>query len=195
MVQTKKPEVRAAIVTAARELFRDHGYAASTMSAIAREARTSPANIYVYFDSKLDILFAVYEPWLKSRILRLGESARAIPDPEARLKHVLRAIWHDIPADDNCFANNLIQALAGVAPGETYSRDLLRWAEQQISDLVAEALPPERRALTRGGGLAHLIFMAYDGFAVNHNLNGPSRRIDEIIDLTAALLLGRMPPH
>lgn len=190
MVQTKKPEVRAAIVEAATALFRERGYTFSSVSQIARRANVSPANIYVYFDSKLDILFAVYDPWLRARIERMASEARAIDDPETRLRFILRTVWHDIPGDDNCFANTLIQALSGVSPEDTYSRDLLAWAEGRLEELVVETLPPERRALARGGALARLVFMAFDGFAVNHNLNGPPERIDAIVNTTAALLLG-----
>jgi len=196
MVQTKKPEVRAAIVEAATALFRERGYAFSSMSQIAKRAGVSPANIYVYFGSKLDILFAVYDPWLRARIERMTEEARAIPDAEARLRFVLRTVWNDIPGDDNCFANNLVQALAGVSPEDSYSRELLAWSEARLEALVAETLPPERRWLARDGALARLVFMAFDGFAVNHNLGGPSERIDRIVEVTAALLLGtaRPPP-
>ena len=38
---------------------------------IARTAGISTANVYVYFESKLDILFAVYTPWLEDRLDRL----------------------------------------------------------------------------------------------------------------------------
>ncbi|RBI82942.1 TetR/AcrR family transcriptional regulator [Rhodosalinus halophilus] len=191
MVQRKKPEIRAAIIDAADGLFRKNGYAFTTMSAIARQANTSPANIYVYFDSKLDILLAVYEPWLKARIEMLAEHARQFTEAETRLKVVLKAIWHEIPSDDNCFANNLVQALAVVRSQGALPRNLLRWCESQITEVICEALPEERRHIAEDGHLAHLVFMAYDGFAVHNNLSGPSDRIDDVVELATALILGR----
>lgn len=191
MVQTKKVEVRSAIIDGARTVFLERGYAAASMSEIARHAGVSPANIYVYFGSKLEILFAVYDPWLRARMTRLAREARAIEEDEARLRFILRTLWRDIPADDNGFANNLMQALAGFSPDEQYSRDLLIWCERVLSELVAQCLPPERRRLTEGGSLAHLMFMAFDGFAVNHALGGTNERIDHIVDLAVSMLMGR----
>lgn len=191
MVQTKKPEIRAAIVKAATELFRERGYAFASMSEIARRAKVSPANLYVYFGSKLEILFAVYDPWLRDRIGQMEAEAARIADPAARLRFVLRTLWHDIPGDENCFANNLMQALSGVSAGEGYSRELLVWAEGRIEALIAGCMPPERRPLLRDGALVRLVFMAFDGFAVNHNLLGPSERIDAIVGTVAALLGGQ----
>ena len=62
MAQTKKEDVRAGIVASARQEFEQRGYAASTIRSIAQRAGMSPSNVYVYFDSKLDILFAIYDP-------------------------------------------------------------------------------------------------------------------------------------
>lgn len=191
MVQRKKPEIRAAIIEAADGLFRTNGYAFTTMSAIARKANTSPANIYVYFESKLDILLAVYEPWMKARIERVAEHARQFGDPESRLRFVLKSVWHEIPSDDNCFANNLVQALAAVRPQGAMPRNLLRWCETQITEVLCEALPEERRHIAEDGHLAHLVFMAYDGFAMHNNLSGPSDRIDDVVELATALIMGR----
>ena len=59
MAQTKKKEVRRAILDAAYKVIAERGYADASISEIARLANVSPANVYVYFRSKLDILFAI----------------------------------------------------------------------------------------------------------------------------------------
>ena len=68
MVQRKKPEVREAILAAAFRLFASRGYAATMVADIAREARVSPGNVYIYFRSKLEILYEIYDPLLRARI-------------------------------------------------------------------------------------------------------------------------------
>ena len=81
MAQTKKDDVRGAILTAAFAKFSSKGYSVTTIPAIAAAAGISTANVYRYFPSKLAILYTLYEPWLVERLDRL----------EARLERIRRA--------------------------------------------------------------------------------------------------------
>jgi AcrR family transcriptional regulator len=191
VVQTKKEDVRQSILSAAQTLFEAKGYHGASMTRIAREANVSSANIYVYFASKLDVLFAIYDPWLRARLHRLEAEAQAVPKGRPRVLFILKSLWHDIPAEENCFANNLMQALSTASPDDRYSRDLLRWAEAKVSNIVADALPAGRRKLLEGDSLAHILFMAFDGFAMNHRLHGSSRRIDDSVSKFATILIGQ----
>lgn len=190
MAQVKKKEVYDAVVSSAYALFRDKGYNNTTVAEIARLAGVSTSNVYVYFSSKLQILYAIYDPWLRGRIKTLARDVERLDDPEDRLRFIFCTLWLDIPAENNGFANNLMQALSSAEPEDTYSRDLLLWAEEELTRLIRDSLPADRVALVDGTHLAHVIFMAFDGFAVNYRLKGPSERIDGIVDLMLALLLG-----
>src|SRR5690349_2229183 len=63
MARNKRPqaadEKRAEIVTAARHLFIEDGYDATSMSRLAKEAGVAPNTIYWYFADKDDVLIAV----------------------------------------------------------------------------------------------------------------------------------------
>ena len=63
VARNKRPqaadEKRAEIVGAARRLFIDAGYDATSMSRLAREAGVAPNTIYWYFGDKDDVLIAV----------------------------------------------------------------------------------------------------------------------------------------
>ncbi|MEQ8442667.1 MAG: TetR/AcrR family transcriptional regulator [Alphaproteobacteria bacterium] len=190
MVQTKKEDVRQSILAAARELIEKKGYHGASMVQIAKAAGMSPANIYVYFSSKLDVLFAIYDPWLRARLIQLQKDVKSIPDRSERLRFILRTLWNDIPSEENCFANNLMQALSTATPSDEYSRDLLHWSERKISEMISDALPDDRKYLMADRSLTHVVFMAFDGFAMNHKLNGPSKRIDQSLDLMVELLTG-----
>jgi len=92
MVQRKKPEVREAILAAAFRLFARRGYAATMVADIAREAGVSPGNVYIYFRSKLEILYAIYDPWLRARIeadrkLEPAELAKLFPETLGKNLH------------------------------------------------------------------------------------------------------------
>src|SRR5688572_19047972 len=81
MAQVKKEAVREAILAAALRLFRKQGYIETTLSAIAAAAKTSRANIYVYFPSKFALFYAVFDPWLQERLAVLERELARIADP------------------------------------------------------------------------------------------------------------------
>jgi AcrR family transcriptional regulator len=78
MPQVLKPEVRERILGAALAAFASNGYAATTMSAIAREASVAVANLYRYYANKEELFEAVVPAELVARFERLLErSVRA----------------------------------------------------------------------------------------------------------------------
>jgi len=189
MAQIKKTEVRQAIVKSAFTLFKHKGYTATTMSAIAREAGMTVSNLYVYFDSKILILYEIYSPWLVDQIARLRESVHKLRQPRARLKRILIGIWGDIPTADQAFANCMIEALASAPRNQGKPDNILVWSEQQITDLLRENLPPHRHAFIEDNLYAHVLWMAFDGFVVNQRI-GDLRDVERIADLFVDMLLG-----
>lgn len=189
MAQVKKTSVRLAILEAANELFMNKGYSATTLSDIASGSGVTMSNIYNYFRSKLDVLYALYEPWLDQRLDRLSKDVARIRDPRKRLRKVLLAVLRDIPMENNCFANNVLQALSTRAADDPYSRELLLRSEQKVSAMIRDALPDSARFVMTDNLLAHLLFMAFDGFAVNYKVNGPSRRVEGIVDMLVDLIM------
>ena len=190
MVQRKKPEVRDAILGAAFRLFANRGYAATMVADIAREAGVSPGNVYIYFRSKLEILYEIYDPWLRARIDALGRELAALQSPRARLRRLLVALWREIPAEENGFLNNIMQAISSAGPAEGYRSTLVRWLEKRITAMIEDALPPSRRARIAGVRLAHILVMAFDGCAIDFHLHRRARVDDRTIDFMTEMLLG-----
>lgn len=190
MVQVKKAEVREAILKSAFALFKRKGYVTTTTAQIAAGAKVSESNLYIYFGSKFEILFAICDPWMRKRVQRLEDRLKAESDPRRRLQIILTMLWREMPAEDNGFPNSLMQALATTARREGYRPDLLRWIEQRVEAMISECLPPARRAQVAKGGLAHLLIMAQDGFVLNYHLNPNSICPDTTVDLVCDLLLG-----
>lgn len=87
----KSEQTRALIVETALRLFREHGYEATTMRAIAREAGVSVGNAYYYFSSKEELIQAYYDELQDEH----NAACRAVLDRErefaARLLGVLKA--------------------------------------------------------------------------------------------------------
>jgi AcrR family transcriptional regulator len=195
MVQHKKTAVREAILEGAFRLFSEHGYAATTLAAIAKSAEVSQGNIYIYFESKLEILYAIYDPWLRSRIEKLEADLGSIRSPRQRLRRLLTALWRDIPAEENGFLNNIMQAISVTDPKEGYRSTLVQWLEERIATLIADALSPQRKARLRKARIAHMIIMAFDGFAIHRHLHPHESPVDDAtIAAMAAMLLGEVSP-
>jgi AcrR family transcriptional regulator len=192
MVQQKKAAVREAILEGAFQLFSRHGYAATTLAAIAKSADVSQGNVYIYFGSKLEILYAIYDPWLRDRIDRLESELDAIRSPRNRLKRLLEALWRDIPAEENGFLNNIMQAITLTDPQDGYRSTLVQWLEQRIEGIVMQALPFARRKRLARARIAHVIIMAFDGFAIHRHLHPDENPVgDASIAAVASMLLRR----
>jgi AcrR family transcriptional regulator len=191
MVQVKKPAQREAILKRAFQLFQRKGFKKTTMAEIASASRMTVANIYVYFPSKLHLLYEIYEPLQKRQLETLAAEVRQIAAPRDKLRHLFYGLWQALPAENSGFANNLMQALADEPPGRGKINDLLTWCENFVTALIRECLPEERRALAADNRLAHLTFMAFDGFVINWRL-GDIRDTEGIVDLVCDLLLGEV---
>jgi len=185
----KKAGMREAILTAAFDLFCRKGYTTTTMSEIARTAGMTVANLYVYFDSKLVILYEIYQPWLSNQLQTLRDSVARLRTPRTRLQRVFIGIWSDIPAADHCFSNSLIEALSSAPSGMGKPVKLLVQVEDFLNDLLAEILPPERAAIAKERLFSHVVWMAFDGFVINQRI-GDLRDIARIAELMTDLLLG-----
>jgi AcrR family transcriptional regulator len=166
MSQRKKEGVRDAILDAAFRLFSDQGYSETSLPAIAREAGISTANVYVYFKSKLEILFTLYEPWMQERLDKLERSLARTADPRERLERLLLALWRDLPREANGFANNIVQALSTTRNGE-YDPRLRKLVQGRVARWIHEslALAPRESEIVAG-----VLLMAFDGFAINVHL-------------------------
>lgn len=87
---------RQAIIQAARMLFGQHGYQATTLQAIAQQAEVSVPTLYVVFGSKAAILSALVKSAGADEDIRVLASATfAESDPRRQLEmaaHVIRSI-------------------------------------------------------------------------------------------------------
>lgn len=191
MAQTKKVEIRKAILDAAYQLFSKHGYSDTNITDIARSAGVAPANLYVYFPSKLEILFSIYGPWLTRQFDDLEKSLLRVRDSRQRLQKILTTVWRDIPSADNGFANNMMQAISTTTVREGYSPALRLAIEERVAKLLDGCLLNLDHARTRE--LANIVLMAFDGYALNFHLKGGAVCPSKQLSLFADMLLNWPP--
>ncbi|WP_321949187.1 TetR/AcrR family transcriptional regulator [Paraburkholderia sp. J10-1] len=182
---------REQIAQAALELFQRQGFTATKMAQIASATGMTAANLYVYFDSKLAILYEVFRPWLRNQLEALSAQVRAQAGPEQRLRRLLVGLWHDIAGADANFANALIDALAQRRSAAQRSSAFLHEMEVAVGALLRESIGMEsaaRISCADEAMLSRLIWMAFDGFVINRRL-GDVRDIEAVAALIVALVL------
>lgn len=184
MSQVKKEGVRDAILAAAFRLFENQNYSGTSIPAIAKEAGISTANVYVYFRSKLEILYTLYEPWLKERLDRLERSLQRTKTPQLRLERLLVVLWRELPLENNGFAKNIMQALSTAGGGDDYSPELREFFQSRVAAWIESCLALSKPECHVVSGI---VLMAFDGFAMNVHL-----KHGMAFDRSAAKLFARL---
>ncbi len=120
---TKSARTRSAIIDAALKLFKERGYEATTMRAIAAEAGVSVGNAYYYFDSKEQLIQGFYDR------VQLDHAAASRPtldterDLAARIVGVGEA-WIAVVAPYRPFAGKFFkQAAEPTSPLSPFSQE------------------------------------------------------------------------
>jgi AcrR family transcriptional regulator len=86
----KTVATKAKILDAALELFRERGYEAATMRAIADRAGVALGNAYYYFGSKEHLIQSFYDRTHVEHVAAVGAQLDTLKDFKARLLLVLR---------------------------------------------------------------------------------------------------------
>jgi len=143
--EANKQATRAALRAAAKQLFTERGYAATTVRDIARAAHVTERTFYRYFDGKEGLIAHEYLSWLAI----LADAIRARPGDEPPFTAVRRAMISvgrqassgDGPAPLWLFSDRPLAGRQRSAP-----RPLLRFEAS-----IADAILARSRAL-RGTG-------------------------------------------
>jgi AcrR family transcriptional regulator len=91
-------ERREAILERAAALFRENGFAGTSIEDVARDLDMSKATVYYYIPSKA-VLLAMIADRAMSRALEKMERVAEIPDPMERLKELIRHQVYTIAAE------------------------------------------------------------------------------------------------
>src|SRR6185295_4418317 len=87
----EKEALRQDILDAARELFVKEGYENVSMRRIAEKIEYSPTTIYLYFEDKASLLFAICEETFAKLTRRMETITKQYDDPVKALKEGCRA--------------------------------------------------------------------------------------------------------
>lgn len=153
-----KPEAQTAIREAAERLFAERGFAAVSLREIARAAGVAVSSVTYHYDTKLNLLRAIYDlhtqPMNARRLELLGE-ARQIADPAARLRAILRAYLlpaFSFAAEGAAGGGARFTRMRAMlsAEGDAEARRIIAQAfddtTRQFIDAIADCLPGASRA-------------------------------------------------
>jgi len=90
MIRDTATDSRQEILRAAARLFQQQGYDATSMNDVAAALKLSKGGLYHHFQSKDEILFHLMNHAMDITQERVIDAARAIADPEERLRTVIR---------------------------------------------------------------------------------------------------------
>ena len=107
----KATRTRSTIIDAALRLFRERGYEATTMRAIAAEAGVSLGNAYYYFESKQHLIQAFYDRTQIEHAEASGPVLAREVDLTARMLGVIE-VWLDVMEPYRAFAGTFFQNAA-----------------------------------------------------------------------------------
>jgi AcrR family transcriptional regulator len=171
----------ARIVAAARDEFAEHGWAGTTIRAVARAADVDPALVYHYFGSKEGLLDAATNPpqkWLEN-VAKVWTTP--IDQLGAALITLLLASW----ADDEI--GPTLRAILLTAAHEPSTREKLRRVVEGSLMGVSELGSDERNRLVRSG----LVSSQMMGFALMRYV----WKIEPIASLTDEEAIAAMTPN
>lgn len=88
----RAPARRANLMAAGLEVFAEHGYAASSLGAVARRAGVARAVLYDHFPSKRALYLAVLAEQNAKLVARIGSGINSDGGPRARLRATVERI-------------------------------------------------------------------------------------------------------
>jgi len=181
-------QTRAAITEAALELFRERGYEAATMRAIAERAGVSTGNAYYYFASKEELIQEFYLRNHARHEAACRQVLAAETDLAARLRGTLRALidvsvpYHAFAATFYKYAAEPSSPLSPFSAQSSPVRDAAIAIYREVVDGSSARTGPELRAR-----LPELLWLYSMGIILYwvHDTSPGCARTYRLIDMTA----------
>lgn len=144
--QLQAMDTRRRIAHAARRVFAEGGYAATSIEQVAREAGVAERTVYAVFGGKKAILAAICDEWIAEADVA-GLAARIFAEPDtgrriAMMAHLNRRQWE--------LGQDVIPMLEGAAAADSEVARMLAHWKQERARLIHEAVRSLAPALRPG---------------------------------------------
>jgi AcrR family transcriptional regulator len=123
--ESEKSARRQLILDSASAVFREKGFAESTIGDIAERAEIAKGTIYLYFKSKADLYFSLTKPAIENLSMRLTRIAGNRADtPDARIRKLVYAVYDFYEQDVDAY--NLVTHYRAAQYADLFPRDRVR---------------------------------------------------------------------
>jgi AcrR family transcriptional regulator len=194
-------DTRSHVRATALRLFRERGYAATTMRAIAQEAGVATGNAYYHFASKDHLVQELYLDVNRDHAARARPALDAGGDLTTRLRAVLLASV-DAFADYHAFGSEFVtvairpgSAASPFSPASSEARETGQALYREVVEGATPAVPAQLRA-----DLPELLWLAQLGLTLFwvYDTSPGARRTRALAEGAAPLVgrlvrLGRLP--
>ena len=189
---TKGEQTRSRIVESAMHLFRDLGYDATTMRAVAKEAGVSVGNAYYYFASKEHLLQAYYHEVHASHEVVAEEIIENERDLLTRLRRILYAKL-DVIEPYHRFSGLLFKSAADPKSPLNPFHEESRAAREESTKLFARVLDGSKIKIPQdiGAELPDLLWMYNMGIVLYwlHDDSEGRARTRRLVDHTSEIVV------
>jgi AcrR family transcriptional regulator len=170
-----RAESRARILTSALRLFAQHGYAATSVRMIARDAGISQGLLYNYYDGKEELLRAIFEQSMRD-VQESFELAAGGTTPGEQIERLVRSAF-SIVRENLSFWRLTYQLRMQPGVLEGLNDEVRVWSEEirfQLEELLraAGAASPAVEA--------RVLFASIDGAAQHYALDPDHYPIEEV---------------
>ncbi len=180
-----KTNRREKLLSAARKVFAEKGYEASTISEIVTQASVAQGTFYLYFPSKVALVIALEEEMQQSIDTAIREAYLQATDPgqmiEVSVRTAFRILgeYRDILRvlhSGYCWAEAPQERIRVFAPYYALIADLIRY--KQGHNLIATTLQPDLTAVLIVG----TVYYAADECYLYHPENDPELYVNAAVD-------------
>jgi AcrR family transcriptional regulator len=190
--ERKKAKTRAAIQEHALRLFRDQGYAETTVQEIADAAEISPATFFRYFATKEDtIVFDRLDPLM----IALFRDQPAALHPTEALRAAIRQSMDELSEDEWALESERQRLVMSVPELRVRMLDQLYGGIDLLAGLAAERTgrsAEDFAVRAWAGAVVGVIMATYQFLAVDAPLPEYLKTMDEAFDHLTGL---RLEPH
>jgi AcrR family transcriptional regulator len=163
--ERKKARTKASIQEQALRLFREQGYAATTVEQIAAAAEISPSTFFRYFPTKEDVVLQdEYDPM----IVEAFKAQPAELSPIAALRGAVHAGFAQMSAEEVALSRERLELVRSVPEVRARMLDEFARNVQMIAEVVAERVgrrPDELAMRTFAGALVGAVQAALMAWA------------------------------
>lgn len=153
-VRMAKPERRASLLAAAREVFGSVGYHSAAMDDIAERAGVSKPVLYQHFPSKLDLYLALLDEGIDSLTSAVADALRSTSDNKLRVQATVAAYFTFVANPDSGFRLVFESDLTS----EPQVREKVEHASNEHARMIADVIATDtnlssEEALLLGSGM------------------------------------------